>query len=105
MTPAQRANTEILAVSIDDRAKIRLMLDRVAKEYGPPAPDFNFLSDPGHRVIDRYGLRNEGNPNGIPHPTVYVIDKTGMVRWKFTEVNYKIRPTNEMILKALGDVK
>ncbi len=105
MTPEQRASTEIIALSIDDRDKIQLMLDRVAKEYGGAAPDFTFLSDPGHRVIDRYGLRNEGNPNGIPHPTVYVIDRRGMVRWKFTEVNYKIRPTNEMILEALGKVR
>lgn len=81
------------------------MLDRVAAEYGGPAPDFTFLSDPGHRVIDRYGLRNDGNPNGIPHPTVYVIDTSGVVRWKFTEVNYKIRPTNAMILAALAEVR
>ncbi len=105
MTPEQRASTEIIALSIDDRDQIQLMLDRVVKEYGGAAPDFNFLSDPGHRVIDRYGLRNEGNPNGIPHPTVYVIDRRGTVRWKFTEVNYKIRPTNEMILEALGKVR
>ena len=32
---------------------------------------------------------------------VYVIDKSGMVRWKFTEVDYKIRPTNEMVLAEL----
>ncbi len=105
MSPEQRASIEIIALSIDDRPKIQLMLDRVEKEYGGPAPDFTFLSDPGHRVIDRYGLRNEANPNGIPHPTVYVIDKRGTVRWKFTEVNYKIRPTNAMILAALGEVR
>lgn len=104
MTPEQRASIEIIALSIDDRDKIKLMLDRVQTEYGGAAPDFTFLSDPGHRVIDRYGLRNEGNPNGIPHPTVYVIDKRGTVRWKFTEVNYKIRPTNAMILAALAEV-
>ena len=59
------------------------------------------LSDPGHRVIDRYGLFNPAS-KGLPHPTTYVIDKRGIVRWKFTEVNYKIRPTNEMILAALS---
>ena len=55
------------------------------------------------RVIDRYGLWNpEGR--GWPHPTAYVIDRQGVVRWKFTEVNYKIRPTNDMILRALAKV-
>jgi hypothetical protein len=48
---------------------------------------------------------NERDPRGLPHPTIYVIDKTGLVRWKFTEVSYRIRPTNEMILTALADVR
>jgi peroxiredoxin len=104
LSPEQRARTELIAVSVDDREKIQLMLDRVAREYGPPRPDFTILSDPGHRVIDRYGLLNEKDPR-IPHPTVYVIDRSGTVRWKFTEVNYKIRPTNEMILEALSAVQ
>lgn len=105
MTPAQRASTELVAVSVDDRPKIQMMLDRVAKEYGGPTPDFTFLTDVENKVINRYGLLNTMSKSPLPHPTVYVIDKTGMVRWKFTEVNYKIRPTNEMILKALGELK
>lgn len=103
LTAAQQNETELLAVSIDDREKIQLMLDRVAKEYGS-APAFNFLSDPRHRVIDMYGLLNPDG-KGWPHPTVYVIDRRGMVTWKFTEVNYKVRPTNAMILNALASVR
>jgi peroxiredoxin len=92
-----------MALSIDEDDKVETMLDRVEKEAGS-RPEFTFLMDPGHRVIDRYGLLNpEGR--GWPHPTTYVIDRAGVVRWKFTEVNYKIRPTNEMILKALGEVR
>ncbi|MBI2072222.1 MAG: redoxin domain-containing protein, partial [Gemmatimonadetes bacterium] len=72
----------------------------VVKEDGV-VPDYIFLSDPGHRVINRYGLLNPDDPRGIPHPTTYVIDRQGVVRRKFTEVNYKIRPTNETILEAL----
>jgi hypothetical protein len=29
------------------------------------------------------------------------LDKRGVVRWKFTEKDYKVRPTNEVILKEL----
>ena len=54
-------------------------------------------------MIDRYGLWNPAG-RGWPHPTAYVIDRQGVVRWKFTEVNYKIRPTNDMILRALAKV-
>jgi len=39
----------------------------------------------------------------ISHPTTFVIDRNGVVRWKFIEGHYKIRPTNDDILAALGD--
>ncbi len=76
------------------------MADKIATDGFKPT--FTFLSDPAHRVIDRYGLLNPNDARGLPHPTTYVIDKRGVVRWKFTEINYKIRPTNQMILDALA---
>lgn len=81
------------------------MLERVEATDGRPI-DYTLLSDPDHAVIDRYGLLNQHDPRDrpIPHPTVFVIDEDGVVRWKFVEQNYKIRPTNEDILAALRDV-
>jgi peroxiredoxin len=81
------------------------MVDRVAEEYSREL-DLTLLSDPDASVIDRYGLYNQDDPRGraIPHPTTYVIDKAGVVRWKMTEVNYRIRPENAAILAALNDV-
>lgn len=101
MSEEQKRTTELLAVSVDAKPDLQKMVDRISREDGQ-LPDFPFLSDPGHRVIDRYGLLNRDDPRGIPHPTTYVIDRQGVVRWKFTEVNYKIRPTNAMILEALA---
>jgi peroxiredoxin len=82
------------------------MVDRVAEENDGLALDYTLLSDPGAAVIDRYGLFNQDDPRGraIPHPTTYVIDTDGVIRWKMTEVNYRIRPTNEDILAALGEL-
>lgn len=79
------------------------MIDRVAENDGRIL-DFPLLSDPDHAVIARYGLLNQQDPRGmpIPHPTTFVIDRDGVVRWKFIEINYKIRPTNEDILGALN---
>lgn len=87
-------------MSIDDPEHIELMRDRIEREQGSK-PDYLFLSDPGHRVIDRYGLRNEDDSRGIPHPAVFVVDRDGVVRWKFIEKNFRVRATNEMILEAL----
>ena len=82
-----------------------MMIDRVAAEDGRTL-DFTLLSDPDHAVVDRYGLLNQQDPQArpIPHPTVFVIDREGIVRWKFIEINYKIRPTNDDILGALGEL-
>jgi peroxiredoxin len=62
-----------------------------------------FLTDPGHKVIDRYGLLNPSG-RGWPHPATYIVDKQGVVRWKFVEVDYRLRPTNAQILAVLRDL-
>lgn len=78
------------------------MVDRIAAVDGVQ-PDFPLLSDPGHRVIDPYGLLNPGDPWGreITHPATFVIDREGIVQWRFVEVDYKVRPTNEDIVEVL----
>ncbi len=93
-------------MSIDDREMQLRMIDRVAETDGRVLA-FPLLSDPDHAVIDRYGLLNQQDPEArpIPHPTVFVIDRSGIVRWKFIEIDYRIRPTNEQILAALGEVQ
>ncbi len=63
--------------------------------------NFPLLSDPDHRVIDRYGLLNDKAQRPIPHPTTLVIDRKGIIRWRFTEVDYRVRPSNEDILKQI----
>lgn len=103
MTDEQREQTEVMAVSSDDPADLQAMVDRVAEENDGLALTYTLLSDPGAAVINRYGLFNQDDPRGraIPHPTTYVIDRDGVVRWKMTEVNYRVRPENEDILAAL----
>lgn len=76
---------------------------RTGKEFA-----IKLLADTDHKVIDRYGLLNEEAAKAnrfLPHPTTYVLDKAGVVRWKFTEVNYKIRPTNEAVLREVRKLK
>lgn len=95
-------DTEIVTISVDDREGMQLMIDRVAADDGVE-PDFIMLSDPDHRVIDRYGLFNPDAPPSrpLPHPATFVIDKEGVVRYRFVEVDYRVRPTNQDILEVL----
>lgn len=98
--------TKIIALSSDDPPDLQRMVDRVAAENGGLMIDYTLLSDPGAGVINRYGLFNQDDPSGraIPHPTTYVIDMDGVIRWKMTEINYKIRPENEDIMAALDEL-
>ena len=82
-----------------------MMIDRVAEEDGMLI-EFTILSDPDNAVIDRYGVFNpdDSRRRAIPHPTTLVIDKQGVVRWKFIEIDYRIRPTNDGILAAVAEL-
>ena len=90
-------------VSIDDHDTTKKFIHKLQEKYSGDY-DFPFLEDRNHRVIGRYGILNpEGK--GWPHPATYVIDKQGVVRWKFVEVNYRKRPSNEQILEQLRKLK
>jgi peroxiredoxin len=93
-------DTELLVLSVDGANETKQTISRIGSDGGKS--EFIFLSDPEHAVIDRYGLLNpSGTRRGIPHPATFVIDKTGVVRWRNVETNYRIRPDNATILEAL----
>lgn len=99
-----QGKAQVIAVSPEPAEKLIEMAQKVEADTGKPT-GIVFLADADHSVIDAYGLLNEaGAARGryLPHPTTYVLDAKGIVRWKFTEVDYKIRPTNEMVL---GEVR
>ena len=102
---ADGANTTVIVgVAPDALEDIAKMIPKVEAETNGKFA-ITLLSDAEHQVIDRYGLLNErtvGRARQLPHPTTYVIDKTQSIRWKFTEVDFKIRPTNEMILTEIS---
>jgi len=96
----------IIGLASDSSADLQRMVDRVQEEAGGEPIDYTLLSDPDAAVINRYGLFNQDDPRGraIPHPTTYVIDMDGVVRWKFTEVDYRIRPTNEDVAAQVAEL-
>lgn len=73
------------------------------------AISFPLLSDPEHHVIDAYGLRDPAYTGkqfeGIPRPSVYLIDRAGRVAWAKVEEDFKTRPTNQEIRAALDGLK
>jgi len=59
------------------------------------------LSDSRSIAIDRYRLRDPAYKNGVPHPSVFVLDQRGRIRWMKIESDYRERPSNEEVATAL----
>jgi peroxiredoxin len=101
-------HVKLYAISLDPPEVNKTFAEKIGSD-GKGALGFPLLSDPNHKIIDAYGLRDpayEGQKvYGIPHPAVYVIDKSGRVAWAKIEANYRERPTNEEIRKALDALK
>lgn len=90
----------MVAIAPEPADKLGEMARKVADETSGPV-SIVFLADTEHRVISAYGLLNEAaveRKRFLPHPTTYVLDADGIVRWKFTEVDYKLRPSSQAVL-------
>lgn len=96
------------AISIDSPEQNREFAGTIAGD-GQGKLAFPLLSDPEHRVVDQYGLRDTRyarlGQDGIPYPAVYVIDRSGRVAWARVEMDYTQRPSNQEIRAALDALK
>ncbi len=99
---------QLLAISIDPPEKSRELATKIAKD-GKGDVKFTLLSDPGHKTIANYGLIDQAYVDkgvyGIPHPAVYILDRTRNVLWSKIESDYKNRPTNQEIRAELDKLK
>jgi peroxiredoxin len=90
---------------VDPPAVSKSFAEKIASD-GKGAVNFPLLSDPDHKIIDTYGLRDPAYEKqkvyGIPRAAVYVIATDGKVSWARIESNYRERPTNQQIRAALA---
>ena len=101
-------NVKLFAISVDTPEASKELAAKLAADKQGEI-NFPLLSDPNHRTIEAYGLRDPAYDGqkvaGIPHPAVYIIDKNGLVAWAKIESNYRERPTNGEIRTALNALK
>lgn len=83
-------------------------MGKIAKD-GKGEINFPLLSDPDHKTIDAYGLFDPAyigkGVEGIPHPTVFILDKNRKIVWARVEEDYRKRPTNAEIRAELDKLK
>jgi len=70
--------------------------------------DAIMLSDPKAKVIDQFGIRNQGIHSGLPGgakvlpiPTTVLVDAQGIVRWVDQSENYQRRSDPDYVLTAI----
>jgi len=69
---------------------------------------FTFLSDPKLDAISRYDLVHKGqgeSGNDIARPAEFLLDPSGIVRWRMLTENYWVRARPEQILETAGALK
>ncbi len=61
---------------------------------------FPLLVDAGSQTIAAWGIRNEKH-GAVPHPTVAIVDREGVVRFFHLDEDYKRRPAPAVLVAAL----
>ncbi len=96
------------AISPDSAERSRSFAQSIAADSRGGAA-LRLLSDPGHRVIDAYGLLDARYARlpyyGVPYPAAYVVDQTGRVAWARIDRDYTERPPNDAIRAAIDALK
>ncbi len=100
--------TALWTISVDAQEESKAFAEKIASD-GRGKVTFSMLSDSQQQTIAAYGLRDPRyagqKVEGIPYPSVYVIDKAGRVAWARIDKDYKQRPKNSEIRAALAALK
>ena len=96
MGELERRGVRPVAISVDTPEESALLRRKAGYTY-------TFLSDPKAETIRRYDLVHRGgSPDGkdIARPAEFLIDDSGVVRWRNLTVDFRVRATPDELLKA-----
>ena len=94
----QSLNTEVWGISPDSDQ------DRLSSFLGKSELTFPLLIDAELEATKAYGILNEKQPK-VPHPTVVIVDREGVVRFFHLDEDYTQRPAPSVILDALKELE
>jgi peroxiredoxin len=82
------------------------MLKSVEEDQGI---EFSLLRDADITHVNALGILNEdyepdSRAYGVPHPGIFLITPDGVIRHKFAEEGYRIRPDFDNVLEAAADL-
>ncbi len=71
---------------------------------------FTLLQDEERKHVNAYGILNTTlyEPGdrawGVPYPGIFLIDTNGVIRYKFAEEGYRLRPDFADVLEAAANM-
>ena len=93
----KQAGGELIAVSVDEQSFAWSMAQTTGAK-------FQILSDAEKKTITEYGIVNAAEHGGIAHPSIFVLDKEGRIRYMHVGKDAQDRPPDETILQELKKV-
>jgi len=101
--PLEKRGYGLVAISYDTPQVLTAFAEKQDINY-------TLLSDGGSKMIDAFGLRDPQYPvgsfaYGVPKPSIFILDRRGVIRAKLALEGYKVRPSNDAILGAVDTLR
>ena len=93
----KQAGADLIAVSADEQSYAWSLGQTTGAK-------FQILSDSDKKVIISYGILNAEEHGGIAHPSIFIVDKTGRIRYLHVGKDATDRPSDEAILEEVKKV-
>ena len=95
----EKRGIRVVAISVDAPAVTKPHIEKQGFT-------FTFLCDEEAEVIRRYDLLHPGGFPGedIARPGEFLLDSTGVVRWRDLTEDYRVRVKAEQVLKAIDEL-
>jgi peroxiredoxin len=93
----RQAGGELIAVSVDEQSYAWSMAQTTGAR-------FQILSDAEKKTITEYGIVNAAEHGGIAHPSIFILDREGRIRYMYVGKDAQDRPPDETIVEELKKV-
>ena len=93
----KQAGADLIAVSVDEQSFAWSMAQTTGAK-------FQILSDAEKTTIAAYGIVNAAEHDGIAHPSIFILDKEGKIRYMHVGKDPQDRPSDEAIVLEVKKV-
>ena len=93
----KQAGADLIAVSVDEQSFAWSMAQTTGAK-------FQILSDAEKTTIAAFGIVNAAEHDGIAHPSIFVLDKEGKIRYMHVGKDAQDRPPDDTIIQEVKKV-